>query len=99
MVGDRANTDILLGKNCGLQTLLVGTGCHTLKDVEEWQKSDNSRQQHNLVPHFYVPRFEDLTMLMQKAGLPGLTATAGCLTFMLFQHFLAQTNSGRRHFH
>ena len=29
----RANTDILLGKNCGLQTLMVGSGVHSLTQV------------------------------------------------------------------
>jgi hypothetical protein len=30
---NRADTDILLGKNCGLQTLLVGSGVHNLDKV------------------------------------------------------------------
>ncbi len=29
----RADTDILLGKNCGLQTLLVGSGVHNMDKV------------------------------------------------------------------
>ena len=29
----RADTDILLGKNCGLQTLMVGTGVHSFEKV------------------------------------------------------------------
>ena len=32
-VSTRANTDILLGKNCGLQTLLVGSGVHRFNYV------------------------------------------------------------------
>jgi ribonucleotide monophosphatase NagD (HAD superfamily) len=33
MFVNRADTDILLGKNCGLQTLLVGSGVHNLDKV------------------------------------------------------------------
>lgn len=59
MIGDRCNTDILLGANCGFQTLLVGTGIHSLDDVEEWKNND-SAEDKKLIPDVYLPKLGDL---------------------------------------
>ncbi|XP_016982077.1 glycerol-3-phosphate phosphatase [Drosophila rhopaloa] len=59
MIGDRANTDILLGYNCGFQTLLVGSGIHQLKDVEQWKLSKNPEDK-KLIPDVYLPKLGDL---------------------------------------
>ncbi|XP_017010061.1 glycerol-3-phosphate phosphatase [Drosophila takahashii] len=59
MIGDRANTDILLGYNCGFQTLLVGSGIHQLKDVEQWKKSKDPEDK-KLIPDVYLPKLGDL---------------------------------------
>ncbi|XP_017059054.1 glycerol-3-phosphate phosphatase isoform X1 [Drosophila ficusphila] len=59
MIGDRANTDILLGSNCGFQTLLVGSGIHQLKDVEQWKLSQNPEDK-KLIPDVYLPKLGDL---------------------------------------
>lgn len=59
MIGDRCNTDILLGANCGFQTLLVGTGIHNLSDVAGWLAND-SAEDKRLVPDVYLPRLGDL---------------------------------------
>jgi len=59
MIGDRANTDILLGKNCGLQTLLVGSGVHSLQEARKWQESDDV-EERRLVADFYVDKLGDL---------------------------------------
>jgi len=59
MIGDRANTDVLLGYNCGFQTLLVGTGIHQLSDVEQWRNSKNPEDK-KLIPDVYLPKLGDL---------------------------------------
>lgn len=59
MIGDRANTDILLGKNCGLQTLMVGSGVHQLSSARLWEKSEDS-EERRMVPDYYVDKLGDL---------------------------------------
>ncbi|OWK11253.1 PGP [Cervus elaphus hippelaphus] len=38
MVGDRLDTDILLGVTCGLKTILTLTGVSSLRDVKRWER-------------------------------------------------------------
>ncbi|XP_037929485.1 glycerol-3-phosphate phosphatase-like [Teleopsis dalmanni] len=63
MIGDRCNTDVLLGYNCGFQTLLVGTGIHHLNDVAEWQSSTDPELK-KLIPDVYLPKLGDLLQFM-----------------------------------
>ncbi len=66
MIGDRANTDILLGTRCGLKTLLVGTGVHSLEDTRKWEESEK-QEERDLVADFYVDRIGDLVDLWTKS--------------------------------
>jgi len=59
MIGDRANTDILLGKNCGLQTLLVGSGVHSLAETRAWEVSED-QEERRMVADFYADKLGDL---------------------------------------
>eukprot|EP00092_Neocalanus_flemingeri_P070340 GFUD01086320.1.p1 GENE.GFUD01086320.1~~GFUD01086320.1.p1 ORF type:complete len:357 (+),score=63.24 GFUD01086320.1:44-1114(+) len=59
MIGDRANTDILLGKNCGLQTLLVGSGVHSLAETRAWEVSEDG-EERRMVADFYADKLGDL---------------------------------------
>ena len=61
----RADTDILLGKNCGLKTLMVGTGVGTLGEVRKWE-SHQDDQNKRLVPDFYANKLEELLIHVNR---------------------------------
>ena len=66
MIGDRLDTDIEFGHNCGLgASVLVLTGVATLEDVHERQRSnciDHQRQ----IPNYFIPSLSCL-MALAKA--------------------------------
>ncbi|KAG3258990.1 phosphoglycolate phosphatase, partial [Ictidomys tridecemlineatus] len=64
MVGDRLDTDILLGVTCGLKTILTLTGVSTLEDVKSNQESD-CMSKKKMVPDFYVDSIADLLPALQ----------------------------------
>uniref|UniRef100_A0A7M4F0C6 Phosphoglycolate phosphatase n=1 Tax=Crocodylus porosus TaxID=8502 RepID=A0A7M4F0C6_CROPO len=59
MVGDRLDTDILMGNTCGLTTILTLTGVSTLEEVKGHQESDCPARK-NLIPDYYVDSIADL---------------------------------------
>jgi phosphoglycolate phosphatase len=61
----RCNTDILLGKNCGFQTLLVESGIHKFNpDVQEYMKSKDE-ETRRLVPDLYASKLGDLLPFLE----------------------------------
>ena len=64
MVGDRLDTDILLGSTCSLKTILTLTGVSSLEDVKSNQESDCMFKK-KMVPDFYVDSIADLLPALQ----------------------------------
>lgn len=65
MVGDRLDTDILLGTNCGLKTLLTLTGVNTVAEAQEHLKSGCPGRQ-GMVPDYYVESIADLLPALRE---------------------------------
>lgn len=64
MVGDAVKYDILFGFNCGMQTLLVGSGLNSIEEVAVWQRS-NKPDDKKLIPDVYLPKLGDLLTLLK----------------------------------
>ncbi|XP_059388041.1 glycerol-3-phosphate phosphatase [Carassius carassius] len=64
MVGDRLDTDIMLGSNCGLKTLLALTGVSTVGEAEANQKSECPQRQ-KMVPDYYIESIADILPALQ----------------------------------
>ncbi|KAJ8413656.1 hypothetical protein AAFF_G00081630 [Aldrovandia affinis] len=64
MVGDRLDTDILLGSNCGLKTLLTLTGVSTLADAKDHQLS-GCPDRLGMVPDYFVETIAELLPALQ----------------------------------
>ncbi|NP_997891.2 glycerol-3-phosphate phosphatase [Danio rerio] len=64
MVGDRLDTDIMLGSNCGLKTLLTLTGVSTVAEAEANQKSECPQKQR-MVPDYYIESIADILPALQ----------------------------------
>ena len=54
----------MLGKNCDLQTLLVGSGVHSLAEARAWESG--SPEQARMVPDYYVHKLGDLLERVSK---------------------------------
>jgi len=61
MIGDNTKTDILLGKNCGLKTLMVGSGVDSIPEANRWKTSPEcSQEEKDRVPDFTIAKLGDL---------------------------------------
>jgi phosphoglycolate phosphatase len=50
MIGDRTNTDVKFGRDHGLRTMLVLSGCHQVDDILENQMNERD----DMIPDFYA---------------------------------------------
>ncbi|XP_072886289.1 pyridoxal phosphate phosphatase [Hemitrygon akajei] len=63
MIGDRLDTDILFGSNCGVQTVLTLTGVSTLQEAQD-NMTSTCLDRQRMVPNFYVDSIADFLPLL-----------------------------------
>ncbi|XP_043959049.1 glycerol-3-phosphate phosphatase [Gambusia affinis] len=71
MVGDRLDTDILLGSACGLKTLLTLTGVSSVAEAAAHRDSGDD-ERRAMVPDYYVESIGDLLPALQGEDDPSL---------------------------
>ncbi|XP_066507752.1 pyridoxal phosphate phosphatase [Hoplias malabaricus] len=65
MVGDRLETDILFGANCGLSTVLTLTGVSTMEQAQEYKDSE-SLDKKDCVPDYVVESIADFLEALEE---------------------------------
>ncbi|KAF1389342.1 hypothetical protein EPR50_G00052720 [Perca flavescens] len=69
MIGDRLETDMLFGSNCGLDTMLTLTGVSQIEKAQEYRNSELSTN-HSLVPDYVVDTIADFLPAFEELGEP-----------------------------
>lgn len=64
MIGDRTNTDVKFGRDHGLRTMLVLSGCHQVDDIVE----NSMNERDDMVPEFYASNLGSLLPGAQKSS-------------------------------
>ncbi|XP_036385242.1 pyridoxal phosphate phosphatase [Megalops cyprinoides] len=65
MVGDRLETDILFGTNCGLDTMLTLTGVSKMEEAEGYKDSDTPEKK-DFVPDYVVDTIADFLQIEEE---------------------------------
>ncbi|XP_056592477.1 pyridoxal phosphate phosphatase isoform X1 [Triplophysa dalaica] len=65
MVGDRLETDILFGSNCGLSTMLTLTGVSTMEEAQKYKDSE-SPEHKGCVPDYVVESIADFLEALEE---------------------------------
>ncbi|XP_067288886.1 pyridoxal phosphate phosphatase [Pseudorasbora parva] len=65
MVGDRLETDILFGSNCGLSTVLTLTGVSTLEEAQRYRDSE-APEHKDWVPDYVVESVADFLEALEE---------------------------------
>ncbi|XP_056129742.1 pyridoxal phosphate phosphatase [Lampris incognitus] len=65
MVGDRLETDMLFGTNCGLDTMLTLTGISQMEEAQEYRDSEHSTNQ-SFVPDYVVDTIADFLPAIEE---------------------------------
>jgi len=65
MMGDRCNSDIIFGKNCGLHTLVLLSGFTKFELLEKYA-SDPCPEQKRFLADYYANKLGDLLSLIEK---------------------------------
>ncbi|XP_016362458.1 pyridoxal phosphate phosphatase-like [Sinocyclocheilus anshuiensis] len=65
MIGDRLETDVLFGSNCGLATVLTLTGVSTLQEAFAFRDSQEPQQKH-CAPDYVVESVADILQALEE---------------------------------
>lgn len=66
MIGDRLETDMLFGSNCGLDTMLTLTGVSQFEEAQEYRNSEQTAD-HSFVPDYVVDTIADFMAAFDEA--------------------------------
>lgn len=65
MIGDRLQTDMLFGSNCGLDTVLTLTGVSQMEEAQEYSNSELTSDR-SLVPDYVVDTIADFLLAFDE---------------------------------
>ena len=69
MIGDTPSTDMLFAKNCGLKSLMVGTGVGKLGDIEKWERTADDEETIGFIPDYFINKLGDFVPYLERISI------------------------------